>query len=176
MKRRVLSLCLAGALLAGFFGCTQPEPATSAAPQPTPAATAVPTPAAETPVVSAAALPSLLGEMETLYDPELVPNVPAFAIADDFSNLANADELAYWSEEARAALRENGALTAAACAVYSPYGSVVPFVAVRPGFRRAGRGARVLRALLSRVPGPVYLVPRDGLDAFYRPFLREPSL
>ena len=75
-----------------------------------------------------------------------------------------------------AALRENGALTAAACAVYSPYGSVVPFVAVRPGFRRAGRGARVLRALLSRVPGPVYLVPRDGLDAFYRPFLREPSL
>ena len=111
MKRRVLSLCLAGALLAGLFGCAQPEPATSAAPQPTPAATAAPTPAAETPVVSAAALPSLLGEMETLYDPGLVPNVPAFAIADDFSNLANADELAYWSEEARAALRENGFIT-----------------------------------------------------------------
>ena len=111
MKRRVLSLCLAGALLAGLFGCTQPEPATSAAPQPTPAATAAPTPAAETPVVSAAALPSLLGEMETLYDPDLVPNVQAFAIADDFSNLANADELAYWSEEARAALRENGFIT-----------------------------------------------------------------
>ena len=36
MKRRVLSLCLAGALLAGLFGCAQPEPATSAAPQPTP--------------------------------------------------------------------------------------------------------------------------------------------
>ena len=35
MKRRVLSLCLAGALLAGLFGCAQPEPATSAAPQPT---------------------------------------------------------------------------------------------------------------------------------------------
>ena len=111
MKRRVLSLCLAGALLAGLFGCAQPEPATSAAPQPTPAATAAPTPAAEAPVVSAAALPSLLGEMETLYDPGLVPNVPAFAIADDFSNLANADELAYWSEEARAALRENGFIT-----------------------------------------------------------------
>ena len=44
MKRRVLSLCLAGALLAGLFGCAQPEPATSAAPQPTPAATAAPTP------------------------------------------------------------------------------------------------------------------------------------
>ena len=111
MKRRVLSLCLAGALLAGLFGCAQPEPATSAAPQPTPAATAAPTPAAEAPVVSAAALPSLLGEMETLYDPDLVPNVPAFAIADDFSNLANADELAYWSEEARAMLHENGFIT-----------------------------------------------------------------
>ena len=111
MKRRVLSLCLAGALLAGLFGCAQPEPATSAAPQPTPAATAAPTPAAEAPVVSAAALPSLLGEMETLYDPDLVPNVPAFAIADDFSNLANADELAYWSEEARTTLRENGFIT-----------------------------------------------------------------
>ena len=103
---------LPGRRIAGrVFGCTQPEPATSAAPQPTPAATAAPTPAAETPVVSAAALPSLLGEMETLYDPDLVPNVPAFAIADDFSNLANADELAYWSEEARAALRENGFIT-----------------------------------------------------------------
>ena len=111
MKRRVLSLCLAGALLAGLFGCTQPEPAASAAPQPTPAATAAPTPAAEAPVVSAAALPSLLGERETLYDPDLVPNVPAFAIADDFSNLANADELAYWSEEARAMLHENGFIT-----------------------------------------------------------------
>ena len=111
MKRRVLSLCLAGALLAGLFGCTQPEPATSAAPQPTPAATAAPTPVAETPVVSAAALPSLLGERETLYDPDLAPNVPAFAIADDFSNLANADELAYWSEEARAMLHENGFIT-----------------------------------------------------------------
>ena len=51
MKRRVLSLCLAGALLVGLFGCAQPEPATSAAPQPTPAATVAPTPAAETPVV-----------------------------------------------------------------------------------------------------------------------------
>ena len=109
MKRR--ALCLAGALLAGLFGCTQPEPATSAAPQPTPAATAAPTPVAETPVVSAAALPSLLGERETLYDPDLAPNVPAFAIADDFSNLANADELAYWSEEARAMLHENGFIT-----------------------------------------------------------------
>ena len=95
----------------GFSAVRSRNPPHRPPPQPTPAATAAPTPAAETPVVSAAALPSLLGERETLYDPDLAPNVPAFAIADDFSNLANADELAYWSEEARAMLHENGFIT-----------------------------------------------------------------
>ena len=39
---------------------------------------------------------------------ERTPAVPEFTVADDLSDLVNADTVAYWSDEAKAQLRENG--------------------------------------------------------------------
>lgn len=120
MKRRLASLCLAASLLAGLFGCSAPaapdSPAATTAPtvSESPAASpAAPSPgptATAAPVASTATLPGLLGSMDPLYDTDLVPSVPDYPVAADFSNVINADLMEYWGEEARQTLLENGFL------------------------------------------------------------------
>ena len=121
MKHRLASLCLAVSLLAGLFGCSA-APSAGQDPAATPGSTAAPSaapaptplldtdaPGAQT-VASAAVLPSLLGQMDPLYDQDLVPAVPDYPVEPDFSNVINADRMEYWSEEARQTLLENGFL------------------------------------------------------------------
>lgn len=106
MKKRMTCLLLAGAMLAVCSGCQTTAPAPEASSTQTSEA-ASPVPAA-TPVPGSAAPSGLLGELPVLYDTALTPAVPAFTVAEDFSNLANADFLEYWSDEARQMLLQNG--------------------------------------------------------------------
>lgn len=106
MKKRMTCLLLAGAMLAVCSGCQTTAPAPEASSTQTSEA-ASPTPAA-TPAPGSAAPSGLLGELPVLYDTALTPAVPAFTVAEDFSNLANADFLEYWSDEARQMLLQNG--------------------------------------------------------------------
>lgn len=106
MKKRMTCLLLAGAMLAVCSGCQTTAPAPEASSTQTSEA-ASPAPAA-TPVSGSAAPSGLLGELPVLYDTALTPAVPAFTVAEDFSNLANADFLEYWSDEARQMLLQNG--------------------------------------------------------------------
>lgn len=121
MKHRLASLCLAVSLLAGLFGCSAApsagqDPAAAPGSTAAPSAAPAPTPLLDTDapgaqtVASAAVLPSLLGQMDPLYDPDLVPAVPDYPVEPDFSNVINADRMEYWSEEARQTLLENGFL------------------------------------------------------------------
>ena len=113
MKKRIACLLLSAALLTVCAGCHAPNEVGASSPvsggtaetapadDPGGAAAAQQTPAAAAPA-------GLLGELPVLYDTALTPAVPQFTVADDFSDLANADAVAYWSDEAKAQLRENG--------------------------------------------------------------------
>lgn len=65
-------------------------------------------PAAPTlPVVASLPRPSLMAGAAQLYDQSLVPSVPEYSVAPDFSNVIN-KEIVYMSDEAKAMLVQNG--------------------------------------------------------------------
>ena len=113
MKRRILSLTLACALLAGLFACTpEKTPAageTDSSQAGEPAADpAVTEPTGEIP--AAEPVDTLLQDLPVLYDTQLTPAVETFTVEPDFSNVINADQLVYWSDEAKQMLLQNGFL------------------------------------------------------------------
>lgn len=109
MKKRMTCLLLAGAMLAVCSGC-QTAATTPAVHSAQTSEAASQAPATAEPVPAAAAPAGLLGELPVLYDTALTPSVPAFTVAEDFSNLSNAEQLEYWSDEARQMLLQNGFL------------------------------------------------------------------
>lgn len=106
MKKRIASLLLSAAMLAVCAGCQSTSASiptdSSPASQPDAAPAVSPAPAAQP--------TSLLGDLPVLYDTSLVPAVPEFTVAEDFSNVINSDLLEYWNDEAKAKLLENGFL------------------------------------------------------------------
>ena len=113
MKKRIACLLLSAALLTVCAGCHAPnETGASSSVSGGTAETAPAEPsggdAAAQQTPAAAAPAGLLGELPVLYDTALTPAVPEFTVADDLSDLVNADAVAYWSDEAKAQLRENG--------------------------------------------------------------------
>lgn len=113
MKRRILSLTLACSLLAGLFACTpEKTPAageTDSSQAGEPAADpAVTEPVSEIP--AAEPVDTLLQDLPVLYDTQLTPAVETFTVEPDFSNVINADQLEYWSDEAKQMLLQNGFL------------------------------------------------------------------
>lgn len=125
MKRRILSLSLAGALLAGLFGCGMvlDENVSAAVSQALQGAAASPAPQGSQPPQDqpvqeqpaqdqpAPAQPvTLLTDLPVLYDTALTPSVPEFTVEADFSNVINADLIDYWNEDAKQALLQNGFL------------------------------------------------------------------
>lgn len=106
MKKRIASLLISAAMLAVCAGCQSTSASipmdSSPASQPDATPTVSPAPAARP--------TSLLGDLPVLYDTSLVPAVPEFTVAEDFSNVINADLLEYWNDEAKAKLLENGFL------------------------------------------------------------------
>lgn len=113
MKRRILSLTLACSLLAGLFACT-PEKTPAAGKTDSPQAgepaadPAVTEPTGEIP--AAEPVDTLLQDLPVLYDTQLTPAVETFTVEPDFSNVINADQLEYWSDEAKQMLLQNGFL------------------------------------------------------------------
>lgn len=113
MKRRILSLTLACSLLAGLFACTPAktpaagETDSSQAGEPA-ADPAVTEPVSEIP--AAEPVDTLLQDLPVLYDTQLTPAVETFTVEPDFSNVINADQLEYWSDEAKQMLLQNGFL------------------------------------------------------------------
>ncbi len=111
MNRRIVSLSLAGVMLAGLFGCT-PSSRDADPPAQTPQTAEPPSqtagPAATGAQSTGATLPSLLGDLPVLYDTALTPSVPEFTVEADLSNVINADLVEYWSEDAKQALVQNG--------------------------------------------------------------------
>lgn len=113
MKKRIACLLLSATLLTVCAGCRAPnETGASSSVSGGTAETAPAEPsggdAAAQQTPAAAAPAGLLGELPVLYDTALTPAVPEFTVADDLSDLVNADTVAYWSDEAKAQLRENG--------------------------------------------------------------------
>lgn len=106
MKRKILSLILAGTMLAGLFACTPAQNRSAGNADGTDADS---TQTQET-APAAATVDSLLGDLPVLYDTSLTPAVPTFTVEPDLSNVINADTADYWSEEARRKLAENGFL------------------------------------------------------------------
>lgn len=111
MNRRIVSLSLAGVMLAGLFGCT-PSSRDADPPAQTPQTAEPPSqtagPAATGAQSTGATLPSLLGDLPVLYDTALTPSVPEFTVEPDLSNVINADLVEYWNEDAKQALVQNG--------------------------------------------------------------------
>ena len=111
MNRRIVSLSLAGVMLAGLFGCT-PSSRDADPPAQTPQTAEPPSqtagPAATGAQSTGATLPSLLGDLPVLYDTALTPSVPEFTVEADLSNVINADLVEYWNEDAKQALVQNG--------------------------------------------------------------------
>lgn len=111
MNRRIVSLSLAGVMLAGLFGCT-PSSRDADPPAQTPQTAEPPSqtagPAATGAQSTGATLPSLLGDLPVLYDTALTPSVPEFTVEADLSNVVNADLVEYWNEDAKQALVQNG--------------------------------------------------------------------
>ena len=103
MKRRILSLILAGAMLAGLFACAPAQSQTAGGTDADSTQTQQTTPAAATAI-------SLLDGLPVLYDTSLTPAVPTFTVEPDLSNVINADTTDFWSDEARQKLAENGFL------------------------------------------------------------------
>lgn len=96
MKKRIACLLLSAALLTVCAGCHAPNE--SGASSPVSGGTAETAPADTTgedaaaqQTPAAAAPAGLLGELPVLYDTALTPAVPEFTVADDFSDLVNAD-------------------------------------------------------------------------------------
>ena len=111
MNRKIVSLSLAGVMLAGLFGCT-PSSRDADPPAQTPQTAEPPSqtagPAATGAQSTGATLPSLLGDLPVLYDTALTPSVPEFTVEADLSNVINADLVEYWNEDAKQALVQNG--------------------------------------------------------------------
>lgn len=113
MKRRILSLTLACAVLAGLFACapakapSDEEIGSSLAGEPT-VDSAVTEPESEIP--AAEPVDTLLQDLPVLYDTQLTPAVASFTVEPDFSNVINGDQLEYWSDEAKQMLLQNGFL------------------------------------------------------------------
>lgn len=96
MKRRVLSVTLAGVMLAGLFACA-PSEAPAAPEAVSSAASGQP----ETAGSTVQPMATLLQDLPVLYDTTLTPSVPEFTVEQDFSNVVNADCMDYWNDEAR---------------------------------------------------------------------------
>lgn len=122
MKRRILSVTLACAMLAGLFACA-PVQGASLLVQKVLSSDALSSAEGEerttdtadaggTQTQPAAAQPAmtLLDELPVLYDTGLTPAVPAFTVEPDFSNVINGDRMEYWNDEARQMLLQNGFL------------------------------------------------------------------
>lgn len=111
MKKRLASLLLSAMLLTVCVGCASSSDSSSVPSSPVSGTTAEQAvPDVEVTPAPPAEFTGLLGELPVLYDTALVPSVPEFTVAEDFSNVTNPDLLDYWSEEAKQKLLENGFL------------------------------------------------------------------
>lgn len=121
MKKQITSLLLAVSLLVTCTGCyplsvidtllKNPAVSDALSRALSDAETTPDTPVTgDSAPVQVAENPSLLGDVSVLYDTGLTPSVPTFTVADDFSNVTNADILDWWSDSSKQKLLQNGFL------------------------------------------------------------------